>query len=155
MCSSDLDRIAPGCAVVIASHKDHVCRPAWEKAGFQVALNANADHGMGTSVALAALLAQKERCDAVLIALADMPFVPREQLCALIDAYRGPEASVCSSDGNARMPPAIFGKAHLPSLATLSDDVGARPLLKNAKKLECPPEWLVDIDTPDALARHS
>ena len=110
---------------------------------------------MGTAVALAGLLAQKERCDAVLIALADMPFVPSKHLTALIDACRNPGDSVCSSDGNARMPPAVFGANHFPSLATLPDDVGARPLLQNAKVLECSPDWLVDIDTPEALARYS
>lgn len=153
--NAPVDRIAPDCAFVITSREDHPCRPAWEKAGFRIALNARADQGMGTSVALAALLAQKEGCSALLVALADMPLVPLVHLNALIDAVRTPEASVCSSDGHARMPPAIFGKKHFATLAGLAHDVGARSLLRDARKLSCAPEWLIDIDTPEAMARYA
>ncbi|MEL6738397.1 MAG: nucleotidyltransferase family protein [Pseudomonadota bacterium] len=147
------DRIAPDCAVVIASCTDHPCRPAWEKAGFQIALNGRAQWGIGTSVALAALLAKKQKCDALLIALADMPLVPQEHLVALIDACRTASDLVCSTDGQTRTPPAIFGRDHIAALTTLDEDVGARALLKSARTLACPPEWLVDIDTPEALRR--
>ena len=153
--NAPIDRIAPGSAVVIASRTDHPCRKAWEKAGFQIALNGRAQWGMGTSVALAALLAKKQKCDALLVALADMPFVPQEHLSALIEACRTASDMVCSSDGNARTPPAIFGRDRIAALTKLDEDVGARALLKNARTLACPPEWLVDIDTPEALRRLS
>lgn len=146
--------IAPGCAIVIASSADSACRLAWEKAGFQIALNARADRGMGTSVALAAILAGRARCDALLIALADMPLVPRAHFAALIEASRTGSEAVCSTDGNTRLPPAVFGARHLPKLALLDDDIGARALLKDARTLSCPPEWLIDIDTPEALQKY-
>ena len=153
--NAPMDRIAPDSAVVIASRTDHPCRGAWEKAGFQIALNARAQWGMGTSVALAALLAHKQDCDALLIALADMPLVPREHLVTLIDACRTASDMVCSTDGKTRTPPAIFGRAHITGLTTLDEDIGARALLKKARTLSCPSEWLVDIDTPEALRRLS
>jgi len=152
--NTPMDRIAPECAVVITSDRNHPCREAWEKAGFQLALNARADWGMGTSVALAGILAMKADCDALLIALADMPLVPARHLSALIDAARTANTPVCSTKGVTRMPPAIFEKKHLAGLTTLSEDAGARALLKTAKTLECPPEWLIDIDTPEALQRY-
>lgn len=152
--NAPMDRIAPGCAVVITSKRDTPCREAWEKAGFQLALNARADRGMGTSVALAAILAMKADCDALLIALADMPLVPARHFNALINAARTANTPVCSSNGETHMPPAIFGKKHLAGLTTLDEDTGARALLKTAKTLECPPEWLIDIDTPQALQRY-
>lgn len=143
------------CAIVVASRADHPCRTAWEKAGFKIALNARADRGMGTSVALAAALAMKARCDALLIALADMPLVPKAHFEALINAGRSPTDCVCSSDGERRLPPVIFGAEHFSALSQLDEDVGARTLLKSAKALRCPPEWLEDIDTPEALTRLS
>jgi len=147
--------IAPQCAVVIASRADHPCRAAWEKAGFQIALNARAQEGMGTSVALAALLAQKRDCDALLIALADMPLVPQTHLAALIEACRAGSDTVCSTNGTARTVPATFSRRAFAALTTLDEDVGARGLLKGAQALSCPPQWLIDIDTPQALARYA
>lgn len=150
-----MDRIMSGGAVVITARKDHPCREAWEKAGFQLALNAQADEGMGTSVALAALLAMRAKCDFLLIALADMPLVPRAHFCALVDSARTPGACLASDIGRARTPPAIFGKSHFGELAQLGEDTGARALLKQARTVPCPPQWLIDIDTPQALARYS
>ncbi|MEM7690108.1 MAG: nucleotidyltransferase family protein [Pseudomonadota bacterium] len=153
--AAPMDRLAPGGAVVIASRADHPCRPAWEKAGFEIAVNTRADRGMGTSVALAADLAQQAKSDALLIALADMPMVPISHLTALIDACHASDDNVCSSDGHRRTPPAIFGRDHFSTLAALSEDVGARPLLQRARTIACPPGWLIDIDTPEALRRLS
>ena len=149
--NAPVDRIAQGCALIITANKDHPCRAGWEKAGFQIALNARAEEGMGTSVALA----QKERCDAVLIALADMPLVPRAHFDGLIDSARTRGACWASDTGAARTPPAIFGQSHFAELARLNEDTGARALLKNARAVSCPPQWLEDIDTPEALARLS
>lgn len=150
-----MDRIASNGAVVITPAEDHPCRAAWERAGFQLALNARADEGMGTSVALAALLSAHAKADALLIALADMPFVPRAHFEALIDAYRDPGDLIASSCGAVRTPPVIFGRDRINELTRLSGDNGARLLLKDAKTLECPSEWLEDIDTPEALRRLS
>ena len=147
--------LAKGGALVITSQKDHPCRAGWEKAGFQIALNVQAEQGMGTSVALAALLATHAKADALLIALADMPLVPRSHFEALIDGARTPAACFASDTGNARTPPAIFGSNHFAELAQLGEDTGARTLLKKARMVPCPPEWLEDIDTPEALARLS
>lgn len=110
---------------------------------------------MGTSVALAAALALKAKSDALLIALADMPLVRGNHLRELLDACRNQADHVCSSDGEMRSPPAIFGRKHLPALATLDGDTGARGLLKDARTLPCPGQWLEDIDTPEALRRLS
>lgn len=153
--NAPVERLAKGGAFVITSQKDHPCRAGWEKAGFQLVLNAQAEQGMGTSVALAALLATHAKADALLIALADMPLVPRQHFSALIDSARTPSACFASDTGHARTPPAIFGKTHFAELAQLDEDTGARALLKQARTIACPPEWLEDIDTPEALARLS
>mgnify|MGYP000725330541 CR=1 FL=1 len=105
--------------------------------------------------AVAAQMARRAGADALLIALADMPLVPRSHFEALIDSARTPAACFASDKGSARTPPAIFGKRYFAELAQLCEDTGARALLKRAKTVSCPPEWLEDIDTPEALARLS
>lgn len=148
------DRIAPGCASVIVPAPAHPCTQGWRKAGFGLSVNADAEQGMGTSVALAARLALGAGCDTLLIALADMPLVPRAHFEALIGACRGPGDLVCSTNGEARLPPAVFGADRMAELVALGGDTGARALLGHAQTVACPPEWLADIDTPDDLRRH-
>ena len=149
-----VERAAPAATMVIASTFDHPCQPEWQKAGFGVVLNVDSAAGMSTSLNLAVRTACRAECEAILIALADMPMVPRKHFEALFDAYSGPESIVCSSDGSLRMPPAIFGEKHYGALLSLQSDQGARPLLKHAQAIVCPSQWLIDIDTPEALNLH-
>lgn len=151
--NAPVEILAPACACVIASRLAHPCEPQWRAAGFEVVLNRNSQAGMGSSVALAATLAAKAECDALLIALADMPMVPTEHFAALIAASSGCGEVICSSNGEARMPPAIFGREHF-HLLHASGDEGARRSLGTARALDCPPGWLIDIDTVEALDQH-
>lgn len=143
-----------GEAWVIAANGDHPCRQGWESAGFILRENPFAAEGMGTSVALAAQLAQEAQSDGLLIALADMPLVPREHFAALAQAAkeRRPDMILVSCKGTVRMPPAVFGTAHFESLVRLGGDAGARDLLAQGEIVTCPPQFLTDIDTPEALA---
>jgi CTP:molybdopterin cytidylyltransferase MocA len=110
---------------------------------------------MGTSVALAGQMAREAECDGLLIALADMPLVPRAHFDTLLRALEGQDDIVASRHADATLPPAIFGKAHFERLAAARGDEGARRWLGAARAIECPPEWLDDIDTPEDLARLS
>ncbi|QUL37999.1 NTP transferase domain-containing protein [Erythrobacter sp. JK5] len=152
--SDMLSRLDADHHVVIAADENHPCAKGWQSAGFSVVRNPNADEGMGTSVAVAARLARRTQADILLIALADMPLVPLAHYAALVDAGQemGASAIVASSDGASRMPPAVFGSAHFDALAELGGDQGARDLLQQGEPIACPPEWLTDIDTPEALA---
>ena len=138
-------------AWVIAGTGTSPCALFWEEAGFTEISNPNHAEGMGTSVALAATLASEAGCDALLIALADMPVVPRSHFEALIAS----DADIATSakDG-ARLPPVLFGKQHFEALSQLSGDRGARDLLARGQIVDCPREWLIDIDTPQDLQRY-
>lgn len=140
---------------VIAARADHPCAPGWEGAGFTLSVNANAASGMGSSVALAARLALEAQADGLLIALADMPLIPAGHFRALIAraAALGPAAIVASSANGLRLPPALFGRDHLPALAALTGDAGARALLHQAEPIICAPELLIDIDDEQALSQ--
>ncbi len=145
--------LRPQHRVVITSDESHPCADAWKEAGFSVVLNPSADEGMGTSVAAAARIARRAESDMLLIALADMPLVPVSHYAALVEAaaLRGPAAIAASSDGQAKMPPAVFGRDHFDTLADLTGDTGARVLLADSDTIDCPSEWLADIDTQEAL----
>ena len=152
--SIPLDRVALEGAWVITSRADHPCQEAWRRAGFGVLVNGDAHKGMGTSVARAAMLAEQAKFDALLIALADMPLVPREHFSALVERGAAGSALVASNCGGANMPPALIGKQHFSTLADLYGDQGARALLSQAETIHCPPEWLIDIDTPEDLQKY-
>lgn len=140
--------------VVIAADDKHVCAGGWNKAGFAVVRNPSAAEGMGTSVATAARIARRGKADHLLLALADMPLVPPMHYSALAERgwSVGSTAIVASSNGEARMPPAVFGSDHFDTLTELDGDSGARTILGQGEVIECVSEWLVDIDTPEALA---
>ncbi len=146
--------LRPQHRLIITSDESHPCADGWKQAGFSVVLNPNANEGMGTSVAAAARIARRAESNLLLIALADMPLVPVSHYAALVEAVtlRGPEAIAASSDGQAKMPPAVFGRDHFDALADLSGDTGARVLLSDSETVDCQPEWLTDIDTQEALA---
>lgn len=140
--------------IVIAARHNHACTSGWQDAGFVVVKNPSASEGLGSSVATAARIARRGGCDVLLIALADMPLVPRSHFRALTEAARarGRAAIVASVMDGVRMPPAAFGAEHFDALAQLEGDEGARALLAEAETIACPPKWLTDVDTPEALA---
>ena len=140
-------------AWVIVPALGHPCEPGWRAMGFDPVVNGAAQEGMGTSVALAARLAQREGLDALAVMLADMPLVPPLHHAALIAAVSAPDDIATSARNGVLMPPAVFGCAHFETLAQLSGDKGARDLLAQGRVIECPDDCLIDIDTPEALER--
>ncbi len=127
---------------------------AWEDAGLEVIVNPQASLGQASSVRLGARLAAEAGCDALLVALADMPFVRAAHFGALVDLSGRPGEVLVSVCEDVRMPPAIFGSEHFTALSGLEGDRGARDLLASGQIVECPPEWLIDIDTPEDLRNH-
>ncbi|MBA2934416.1 nucleotidyltransferase family protein [Sphingomonas sp. CGMCC 1.13654] len=113
---------------------------------FTVVPNDRRDAGMAKSIALGVSAARRADIDAVLIALADMPFVSVAHLERLVARYRGPDTMVASSDGIFRMPPALFGATWFDTLETLSNDRGARAILEQAEIVLANPAELQDVD---------
>jgi len=149
-----LDRIAEADRWIVVSRLEHPWTTAWQAAGFQSVVNTDAMRGIGTSVATAGMLAIDAELDGLIIALADMPLIQREHFDALIEAFADPSDLICSSNGASRMPPAIIGSKHFSALARQSGDTGARDLLARGRVIDCPSEWLIDIDTRQALQTY-
>lgn len=116
--------------------------------------NDQAALGMATSLGIAVQAAQAHGVDALLILLADMPFVNAVHLRALVaQSAAHPTHPVFSlaPDGVAQ-PPALFRAAHFPALASLAGDKGARSLANDAILIACPADQLFDVDSTADLA---
>jgi molybdenum cofactor cytidylyltransferase len=113
--------------------------------GFEIIENLHPEQGMGTSLALGAQHAIALDADAMLVCLADMPYVTTEHLRGLLAADA--LAAVTEANGT-RSPPAVFAREHLPQLTSLTGDHGARHLLRSAITVIADPQLVRDFDTP-------
>lgn len=141
-------------AWVITARKDHPCADEWTELGYEIRQNMRASEGLGSSVALAASLATYARADALMVALADMPLIKSSHFASLAEAiYEGGHGTIAvSAAGDKRLPPAIFGHSHFARLSALDGEFGARDILEQGQVVDCPADWLADIDTPEALS---
>ncbi len=102
------------------------------------------------SLALGVAAAVQSGASAVLVALADMPLVPRAHIEALIAGFDGDR--LASRAPASVMPPVLFGAQHFAALSTLDGDRGAGALLHNAPTLLLPGQAALDVDTSEDLA---
>jgi molybdenum cofactor cytidylyltransferase len=157
-----LGALAAGCDALIAVVRADAAGALREAlAGARLVVCAEADLGMGHSLAAGARAAREDGADAVLVLPADMPWLGAATVRAIAAAARrGDPASRAArivvpvlADGRAGHPVA-FGAAHLPALARLAGDRGARALL-DAHPVERiavdDPGILRDVDTPSDL----
>ena len=100
----------------------------------------------------------RDRADAILFALGDMPFVDPDSVNALIDSYRAGlgDALAAACEGK-RGNPALFDARHFEALADVEGDTGGRKiLLREGTLVETgDPGVLADVDDPDDLERMS
>jgi molybdenum cofactor cytidylyltransferase len=140
----------PAAAHFAVCQPDAAIAPHYAALGYTLVENPNADLGLSASLHLAVAAAAKIKAQALLIALADMPFIGAAHIGALIAACDG--EIIASSDGAQAMPPAIFPRANWPLLLETQGDAGARHILSQARSLAAPIGSLHDIDTPDDLS---
>lgn len=115
--------------------------------------------GMAASIR-AGLAAVSGDCDAVIIALADMPDVTAAQIDPLIKAFDPTVGrEICralTADGTPGLP-VLFGRRFFESLGNLQGDVGAKQVLKDAVDFVVDVKTagqaaVIDLDTPQAWA---
>lgn len=149
--------LAAGCDAVIA-----VLRP--ESTALATALGSigcrvvavTGPEGMGTSIACGARAALAETgCTQVLVQPADMPWISAATVLQIAQTPSGLQSIVVpvfqGRDGH----PVRFDRRHLPDLAALGGERGARPLLERHAPLRIPvddPGVIRDLDTPADLA---
>ncbi|WP_065762389.1 nucleotidyltransferase family protein [Novosphingobium sp. PP1Y] len=121
--------------------------------GFCRVNNEAPERGLSHSIALGVAAACHAGATAVLIALADMPFVSHGHFAALIEHHMCGSSMAVSSDGWRRMPPAKFSACHFAVLCSLSGDRGARHLLSEDTPVLAAQGELIDINTPEEWER--
>ena len=123
-------------------------------AGYDRLVNDRAEEGLGSSLCMAARHARETGASALLVLLADMPFVRSSHLSLLIATFGvDPAIPVFSrAPGNAAQPPAVLPSVLFPTLEALGGDSGARSLARGAALVEAPADTLIDVDTPADLA---
>jgi molybdenum cofactor cytidylyltransferase len=121
--------------------------------GFTTVVNPDPALGQSGSIRLGLAEALRTQPDAVLVLLADMPFVTASHVAALLTKLDDAHPVIASTNGTHPSPPALFAAAMFDTLAQLSGDAGARTLLREATLVTAPAAELVDIDTPADLAR--
>lgn len=120
---------------------------------------ADAARGQAHSLCCGLQAADQQQADAVLILLADQPFVTTELINELIRHYkqaqqeRHPNSYIAACLHGKPRPPVLFSYQALPLLMQLEGDVGARRLLRSGSSLqgkwiECDdPRLFLDVDT--------
>lgn len=88
---------------------------------------------------------------AIMLALADMPLVPKAHIAALSEHFDGDRIAT-GVDGEVS-PPAILSHRWSAELLWLEGDRGAGHLLKGAAQVPLAAELAIDVDTPEDLAR--
>jgi len=118
---------------------------------FTVTPNSEPSRGQGHSLALGvkcALMGKPPK--ALLICLADMPYIPPDVIERLIQGLNsGATAAICSTDDQVS-PPALFSTSHFDDLAHLEGERGAKTLLQDIPdllKVKVAPHHLRDFDT--------
>lgn len=121
--------------------------------GYREIANPAPEHGLSGSVRLGVVAAQAAGAAALIIALADMPRITSTQIYRLLDAAKGEDAVIASSDGERPRPPALFGQRRFAELVQAQGDEGGRAMIRAGVHIVTSPTELIDIDTPDDLAR--
>lgn len=142
---------------VIGHDLEKVLAALGDDSGF-VVLNENFEQGLGSSIACAARTCPDD-ADAILILLADQPFVTSDHLQALVDNWSGDsDQIVATAYAGTSGPPVLFPRGTFESLAGLTGDRGARSLLTDErfrlKRVSFDPA-AIDVDTPADLAALS
>ena len=124
---------------------------------FRVVENPNFAEGMSSSLR-AGLRAVPADADAALVALADMPLVGADDIASVVAMFSpdGGDLVIPTFNGK-RGNPVLLGRAHFAALMNVRGDSGARELLaenrERVREAPCGRGVLLDIDTPESLAR--
>ncbi len=147
-----LSQVIPQCHIVTRSASD------WPTSFLQqfassIIVCGDADLGMAHSL-VCGVQALPPACDAVVIALADMPFIEAATIEAIVLALRNGASIAVPVFQGQRGNPVGFSRAMFAELGQLRGDQGARALLKTYPVLEVVVNdagILRDIDTPADL----
>lgn len=114
----------------------------------------NPDYARGINSSLkTGVRALPETADAVVVMLADMPFVTTEMIASLVSRYRTSDTPLVISDyEGVNAPPMLYDRALFPELQTMEGEgcgkVVVRRHRSEAEVLRWPASALADLDVP-------
>ncbi|MEM9669142.1 MAG: NTP transferase domain-containing protein [Pseudomonadota bacterium] len=123
--------------------------------GWDTSENPTPELGLGSSLVTAVRnIEEAPGIDAILVLLADMPFVPDQHLYAMRAAMVPGVQAVMSQVDGILCPPALFSRDVFPQLRELPSDIGARDIFKTLEQtqiIDLSPSHAIDIDIKEDL----
>jgi len=138
--------------LVVLGHESE--RAKAELKGLRCAVVLNKDYAQGINTSLrAGIAAVPEQAVAALVMLADMPFVTKEMLGAIVERYRGGMSPlVVSNYEGVDAPPMLYDKSLFTELSALDGDGCGKKVVKRHRSESLEVAWpasaLKDLDIP-------
>ncbi len=131
--------------VVLGAHQEEILQKI-DATDIIIIHNNNWARGMGTSIARTIKYFRENQLefDGLLIAACDQPLIKLDHYKKLINSCINRERIIVSSFENGRGIPVVFDKAYFDKLSVLTEDVGAKSVVKNHL------DRLIQIDAPEA-----
>ncbi len=143
--------------VVVLGHESE--RVSRELAGLPCHPVQNPGHAAGIRTSLlAGIAAVPSEARAAIILLADMPFVTREMLAAVVARYRESRAPLVLSEyGGVQAPPTLYDRMLFPELLAEEGEGCSKRVIRrhsaDAETLSWPAAALADLDSPEDYER--
>lgn len=132
-----------------------------EKYDVDIVYNAEWSQGMGKSIAkgLEACLSKYPQSEAAIISVCDQAYLNTETIQNLVDANKlNPNRIIISRYAEGNGPPSLFPKSYFADLLALSDDSGAKSIVKaNLNKVETIQfeKGYIDLDTSEDFDNYN
>lgn len=148
--------MALGARIAVCAPEDKALHALFTGAGFAIAENPSPEQGLSSSLRIGLGAALGTGADAMLVCLADMPFVEVADLRALLgmlDPGTGCDL-VATQTGEGKGPPVAMLARRVPDFMALEGDRGGRALLEGAATLRASARTGLDFDTPADFSRQ-
>jgi len=144
--------------VVVVGHRAGLVARELRGTSARVVVNEDYRSGLGTSLK-SGVAALGSGSRAVVVCLADQPFVTVELIDRLVARYRRTGSDVVASASRGLIsPPVLFSRRLYGELAELRGDRGAKSIIERHpgyEEVRVRPEILLDVDTEEDLRRAS
>jgi molybdenum cofactor cytidylyltransferase len=148
--SADIDRVF----VVLGAEAKRIQEKLISR-NHEIILNKDWQQGLGSSVSagISGIINSEATPNAVLIMLADQPFIDKAYINTLIEYYKTNKGKIIATQYGSKMGvPAIFDRSFFLDLQELKGDEGAGKLISK-NKISCysvdPGKKVTDLDTPE------
>jgi CTP:molybdopterin cytidylyltransferase MocA len=148
--------VEPDHLVVVLGSSASDCLAVIKDCGADIVFNPFWECGLGSSIRLGVERAEEEGADAVLLLLADQPWLDSQVIRRFLDRASGQHDLIIAARYQGVLgTPMMFGSDWFPQLKKLEGDYGARSLVpKEDARVEAIDwsEGAIDVDTPEDAA---